>query len=111
MEHLAVVPASAGSLRRSVEILGRRSTGGALVVIVADVPSEDLSAVTSLRGRYGSPTIVQIDRSAWDPSDAIGPAPPVPVLRVPRDAPFPQTWNTYVSPRTGVRREGKECVS
>ncbi|HEY9557683.1 MAG TPA: DUF58 domain-containing protein [Acidimicrobiales bacterium] len=96
MEHLAVVPASAGSLRRSVEILGRRSTGGALVVIVADVPSEDLSAVTSLRGRYGSLTIVQIDRSAWDPSAAIGPAPSVPVLRVTRDAPFPQTWNTYV---------------
>ena len=39
MEHLAIVPAApTGSLRRSVEMLGRHSTGGALVVIVAEVP-------------------------------------------------------------------------
>ena len=48
MEHLAVVPAApTGSLRRSVEMLGRHSTGGALVVIVAEVPSDDLRAAAA----------------------------------------------------------------
>ncbi|MGQ0830139.1 MAG: DUF58 domain-containing protein [Microthrixaceae bacterium] len=99
MEHLAVVPAaSAGSLRRSVEMLARRSTGGALVIIVAQVPTEDLRGLASLRSRYGSLTIVHLDRSAWDGS-APGPPPPsagLPVLRVTRDAPFAATWNQHV---------------
>jgi uncharacterized protein (DUF58 family) len=103
MEHLAVVPASAtGSLRRSVEMLGRHSTGGALVVIVADVPTDDLRATLHLRGRYGSLTIVHIDRSAWDPVAAVGPPPAIPVLRVTRDTPFADSWNTYV--RSATRR-------
>ncbi len=98
MEHLAVVPATpAGSLRRSVEMLGRRSSGGALVVVVAEVPTEDLVAVSSLRGRYGSLTIVHLDRSASDASAPVGPAPAVPVLRVTRDAPFAAAWNAYVA--------------
>ena len=103
MEHLAVVPAApTGSLRRSVEMLGRHSTGGALVVIVAEVPNEDLRATLHLGGRYGSLTIVHIDRSAWDPGAAVGPAPAIPVLRVTRDTPFATGWNTYV--RTTTRR-------
>jgi uncharacterized protein (DUF58 family) len=101
MEHLAVVPAtSAGSLRRSVEMLGRRSSGGALVAIVAEVPGADLVAVSSLRSRYGSLTIVHVDRSAWDPSAAVGPAPTVPVLHVTRDTPFAPTWNAYARAAT-----------
>src|SRR4029079_1142882 len=83
MEHLAIVPASpAGSLRRSVEMLTRHSTGGALVIIVAEVPSDDLRATLQLRSRYGSVTVVHIDRSAWDPGAPIGPAPSIPALRV-----------------------------
>lgn len=113
MQHLAVVPASAnGSLRQSIEMLGRHSTGGALVVLVAEVPAEDLRAAARLRSRYGSLTIVQIDRSAWDPSAAVGPPPPIAVLRVTRDAPFAPTWNAFVhaagrhrgSATVGVRR-------
>lgn len=96
MEHLAVVPAaSTGSLRRSVEMLGRRSSGGALVVLLAEVPVEDLAAVSSLRSRYGSLTIVHVDRSAWDPSAAVGPPPSVPVLRITRDASFATAWTAY----------------
>ena len=103
MEHLAVVPASpTGSLRRSIEMLGRHSTGGALVVIVAEVPSEDLHAAIHLRGRYGSLTVVHIDRSAWDPGASVGPPPDVPALRVTRDAPFATVWNAYV--RSSTRR-------
>lgn len=110
MEHLAVVPAAAaGSLRRSVELLGRRSNGGALVVILAEVPVEDVRAASTLRSRYGSLTIVQVDRSAWDPSAPVGPVLPVPVLRVTRDDPFAPTWNAYVrgmGPRRGTARIG-----
>lgn len=97
MEHLAIVPASStGSLRRTVESLARRSSGGALVVVVADVPPEDLLAASSLRSRYGSLTIVLVDRSAWDPASPVGAPPAVPVLHVTRDAPFAATWTAYV---------------
>lgn len=107
MDHLAVLSASpAGSLRRSIELLGRRSTGGALVVVVADAPSDDLRAITQLVGRYGSLTVVHIDRSASDPSAPIGPAPEVPALRVTRDVPFVTAWNTYVR----VARRGRAGV-
>jgi uncharacterized protein (DUF58 family) len=97
MEHLAVLaPSPAGSLRRSIDLLGRRSTGGALVVIVAEVPVDDLRATIRLHGKYGSVTIVHIDASAWDPSASVGPPAEVPTLRVTRDAPFATTWNAYV---------------
>lgn len=96
MQHLAVVPAaSTGSLRRSVEMLGRRSSGGALVVFLAEVPVEDLTAVSRLRSRYGSLTIVQVDRSSWDPAAPVGPGPGVPVLRITRDASFATAWTAY----------------
>ena len=108
MEHLAVVPPSpAGSLRRAVDMIGRRSTGGALVVILAEVPDEDLRAAATLRSRYGSLTIVQIDRSAWDPSAAPGPSPGGALLRVTRDTPFAATWNAYVRSLTRGRGSGR----
>ena len=98
MEHLAVVPPSpTGSLRKVIDLLNRRSTGGALVVIVAHVSPEDLRATVHLHGRYGSVTVVHIDQSAWDPQAPIGPPPGVPALRVTRDAPFAATWNAYVN--------------
>lgn len=103
MEHLAVVPASStGSLRRSVDMLSRGSNGGAMVVVLADVPDEDVRATAMLRTRYGSLTIVHLDRSAWDPSAAIGAAPSAPVMRVTRDAPFAAAWNDHV--RNSSRR-------
>jgi hypothetical protein len=77
-------------------MLGRRSSGGALVAIVAEVPLEDLVAMARLRSRYGSLTIVHIDRSAWDSGAPVGPPPAAPVLRVTRNAPFAPTWDTYV---------------
>lgn len=106
MEHLAVVPAShGGSLRRAVELLGRRSMGGALVVVLADVPADDLRAAATLRSRYGSLTIVHVDRSAWDPAAPVGPVPPVPVLRVTRDTPFKAAWDRHLAAgRSGTRR-------
>ena len=104
MEHLAVVPAGhGGSLRRAIEMLGRGSTGGAVVVFVAEVPEEDLRAAASLRGRYGSLTIVHVDRSAWDPSAPVGPAPAVPVMRVTRETSFKEAWDRHLAAGRGRR--------
>jgi uncharacterized protein (DUF58 family) len=111
MEHLAVVPAAhSGSLRKSIDMIGRRSTGGALVVIVAEVPDDDVRAAATLRGRYGSLTIVHVDRSAWDPSAPVGPPPVVPALRVTRDTSFKVAWDAHLaagrarSPRLAAAR-------
>lgn len=106
MEHLAVVPAApAGSLRRAVDVLGRRSLGGALVVVLAEVPDTDLRAIAALRSRYGSLTVVQVDRSAWDPAAPIGrPSAPA-AVRITRDQPFAPTWDAHVRAlRVGGRR-------
>jgi len=98
MEHLAVVPASQGaSLRRTVELLARRSTGGALVALVPEVPEEDLRAIASLRGRYGSVTTVLIDRSASEPGAPPSPPPALPVLRVTGAVPFRQAWEAHLA--------------
>ncbi len=109
MEHLAVIPTSSGgSLRRTLELLGRGSSGGALVAVVADVPPDDLRAIASLRTRYGSVTTVHVDRSVWDPRAPVGPA-SVPgssgaALHITRDAPFVETWNAYVRAASGGGR-------
>lgn len=104
MEHLAVLPASPnGSLRRAIERLGHRSTGGSLVVIAAEAPTDDLRAALVLRGRFGSLTLVVVDRSAWDPGAPVGASPEVPALHVTRDAPFASTWNAHVARRRGRR--------
>jgi uncharacterized protein (DUF58 family) len=96
MEHLAVVqPTEGAPLREAIEGLGRRASGGALVVVVAGVDAEDLRLLSGLRARYGSLTIVHLDRSAWDPRAPVGPAPDGSVLRVTRAAPFAPTWNAH----------------
>ncbi len=96
MEHLAVLDPVAGSLTRTVGLLNGRSSGGALVAIVAAVAQEDLQKLRGLRARYGSVTIVHIDRSAWDPGAPIGAALDPTALRVTRDAPFATAWSSYV---------------
>jgi uncharacterized protein (DUF58 family) len=105
MEHLAVVPpTSNANLRRVVESLARRSTGGALVVVLAEVPDDDLRAVAALRGRYGSVTIVQIDRSSADASAPEGTPSPLAIglggVRVTRTAPFAASWDEHVLRRS-----------
>jgi uncharacterized protein (DUF58 family) len=96
MEHLAVVePAGDGTLHAALEVLGRRGSGGALVVVVAQVDAEDLRTLAGLRARYGSVTVVHFDRSAWEPRAPIGPAVDGSVLRITREAPFAPTWNAH----------------
>ena len=110
MEHLAVLAPTEGSLTRTVALLSGRSSGGALVAIVAAVPAADLQVLRGLRARYGSVTIVHVDRSAWDPAAPVGPALDPTALRVTRDAPFATAWSAYVRmvgngrSRIGARR-------
>ena len=77
------------------------STGGSLVVITAEAPTDDLRAALVLRGRYGSLTLVVVDRSAWDAGAPVGAPPEVPALHITRDAPFAATWNAHVARRRG----------
>jgi hypothetical protein len=61
--------------------------------------------MTRLRTRYGSVSIVQVDRSAWDPSVRVPPqrAPGVNV-RISRDEPFVPTWNRAMAALATRRR-------
>jgi uncharacterized protein (DUF58 family) len=61
LEHLAVVEAAGtASLRAMLELL-KKGSGGALVVIVASVPGDEMSAIARLGRRYGSLTVVKVD--------------------------------------------------
>jgi uncharacterized protein (DUF58 family) len=100
LEHLAVVPPSGSAdLRRSIEALQRNARGGALVIVLAAVPEDDLVLAGSLRTRYGSLTIVHLDRSCWDPDAPVATGSPGTTLRVTRDQPFRTAWNAYVRTR------------
>jgi uncharacterized protein (DUF58 family) len=108
MEHLAVVRATNGAnLRRSLDAVSRRSSGGALVVVLAEAPDDDLRAVAPVRSRYGSLTLVQVDRSSWDPSAPSAPASPAAarlgVVQITRDQPLPAAWDAHLA-RRSLRR-------
>lgn len=105
MEYLAVVrTVAAGSLRRSLGALP--TGGGALVAVMANVPQGELDTVCSLRGRFGSLTVVHLDptdgpRTARVSSAAVVFA-KVRVVRVGPDARFADEWNRVI--RSGRQR-------
>ena len=69
MEHLASVEATnEAAFQRVLDRLARGAPGGALVVVVALVGQAELERLARLRPRFGSLSIVQFDRSSWDPS-------------------------------------------
>lgn len=112
MEHLACLEAGHDTAwRRVLDRLARSSTGGALVVVAAEVAPDELDALARLRGRFGAVTIVRFDRSSWDPLTEPAPGRVEPgVLLVTRDRPFPVAWSQRVGPRrvepTGWRPSG-----
>jgi uncharacterized protein (DUF58 family) len=101
MEHLATVEATgAGTLRGMVEAVGRDGTSGALVVVVATIADSELTALRSARGRHGSLSVVQFDRSCWEPGRGSAPSTPSPgLVVVTGDRPFPDAWNRAMHPR------------
>lgn len=101
MEHLAVVErSSSGSLRRVLDLVSR-SGGGDLVLVVAELPEPELSAVARLRGRFGSFTLVRFHRSSYEPSvPAPAPAALNPALvEATSERPFATAWNDVVARR------------
>src|SRR5581483_6439493 len=103
MEYLATVhPTSGGTLRGAVDSLTIGSHAGALVAIVGAVGDTELAALGRLRREMSFVTIVQFHQSAWDAgvaSDGGGLVAPG-VLRVTRDVPFRDAWNTAFHHRT-----------
>jgi uncharacterized protein (DUF58 family) len=101
MEHLATVAATgAGTLRGMVDAVGRDGTSGALVVVVASIAESELTALRSARGRHGSLTVVQFDRSCWEPTHTVAAGAASPgLVRATRELSFADAWNRAMHPR------------
>ncbi len=101
MEHLAVVQATpGGTLCGALDALRRSGAGGHLVVIVANLAPAELDSVAQLSPSFGALTVLQFERSSWDPSapaptSRLGPS----VLRVTRERPFVDAWNQAMARR------------
>ncbi|MGY6500228.1 MAG: DUF58 domain-containing protein [Acidimicrobiales bacterium] len=104
LEYLATVPvSSATGLGRILDSLSRTSHGGALVVISGLLDSHDRLRLDALRPRFTTVTIVDVDRSAWDPSapepdPGAGPGRQRDIT-VTRSQPFAAGWNRAMSSR------------
>ena len=86
---------------RLASVLGglrRAGNAGAMVaVITANVPGDEVERLGRLRGRFGSLSLVLIERSAWEPDATALPSRVSPsvttLVRVTRDQPFAVAWN------------------
>jgi hypothetical protein len=110
LEHLASVQATnEANYRRVIDRLARSSTGGALVVVVAMMPPNELEQVLRLGSRFGSLRIVQFDPSSWGSTGPIGTGAPTreSVIRVSASMPFATAWNRSVRPD---RRRARRAV-
>jgi uncharacterized protein (DUF58 family) len=103
LEHLAVIDAAgSASLRTMVDLL-HRDGGGALVVVLAQTTSAELSNVTRLRRRFGSLVVVQVDSSegALRAPAPLGSA--ATLLRVTPATPFGDAWDRAIAASRPVR--------
>ncbi len=99
LEYLASVQATNESnYRRVLDRLTRSSTGGALVVVVASVPADDLERLVRLRKRFGSLTIVQFDPSSWGATGPTQTTRREGIISVTADRPFATAWNAVIRP-------------
>jgi len=99
MEHLASVEATnEAAFQRVLDRLARGAPGGALVVVVALAGQAELERLARLRPRFGALTIVQFDRSSWDPSVTPGRSSGRGVITITGEAGFADTWNRTVHP-------------
>jgi uncharacterized protein (DUF58 family) len=102
LEHLAGAGRDSGDLLRVLATVRREGSGGLSVVTTAGAPATDLSAVSSLRSRYGTAALVLFERSAWAPDVAPVTGRPVPpgshLVRVTTDRGFPGAWGAVFGP-------------
>jgi uncharacterized protein (DUF58 family) len=125
MEHLASVEATNDSgFQLVLDRLTRSAAGGALVIVVALVSPGDLDRMARLRRRFGSLTVVQFDRSAWEPgaAPAQGGLGGAAMMRITGAASFAETWNqagrpsrrpamSWSAPGTAAARAAAEAAS
>jgi hypothetical protein len=68
-----------------------------VAVVTASLPGEELGRLGRLRGRFGSLSLVLIERSAWEPDATALPSRPSPsvttLVRVTGEEPFAAAWN------------------
>jgi hypothetical protein len=107
LEHLAVIDAAGSASLRTMLDLLNRSGGGALVVVVAQTTSAELSGVTRLRRRFGSLTVVQVAGASGDSRAPVPAGGSATLLRVGPGAPFGEVWDRAIAAskpgRTPVR--------
>jgi uncharacterized protein (DUF58 family) len=120
LEHLARMTASNDAgFRRMLDSLARTSTGGALVVVGADLAPTDVERIARLRRRFGSVTLVKFDPASYGATGPMATPPPARegVLRI-ATAPFAATWDQafardrprrrWVRPDAGAGRAGPD---
>jgi hypothetical protein len=97
LEHLAVIDAAGSASLRTMLDLLNRSGGGALVVIVAQTTSAELSGVTRLRRRFGSLTVVQVDGAEGGARAPVPAGGSTTLLRVGPTTPFGEVWDRAIA--------------
>lgn len=102
LEHLATVDSvPVGTFRPMMTNLAKTGGGGALVVIVANAPEPELAGIARLQAAFGWLTLVEFDRSAWDP--AASPRHALATtrhIRIARDLDFAGAWNQAMKARS-----------
>lgn len=111
LEHLAGIKLDRRThLTPVLAALRRQGTGGALAVVTtAGAPSSDLDGVARMRSRYGSITLVLLERSLLDRSSHARRQPPTPVppighlVRVTADKRFLAAWSEAIRASASTR--------
>jgi uncharacterized protein (DUF58 family) len=100
MEYLATVELSGtASMRAVIEALARSASGGALVVVVAAVPSAEMDALLRLRRRFSSVTVVAFgERPKTEPRYTSRDG-STNVIVVGKDQSFADEWDAAMRPR------------
>jgi uncharacterized protein (DUF58 family) len=107
LEHLAVIDAAgSASLRTMIDLL-QRTGGGALVAVVGDTASAELTSVARLRRRFGSLVVVQTSSGpASKPPAAAAGSPPM--ARVTPATKLPDVWDRAIAAgKAGVAPAGE----
>jgi uncharacterized protein (DUF58 family) len=110
LEHLASVQATnEANYRRVIDRLARSSTGGALVVVVALMPANELEQVARLRNRFGSLRIVQFEPSSWGSTGPVTDRRPARegTIRVTAATTFADAWNRAIRPQQRADRRAQ----
>ena len=100
MEYLATVELSGtASMRAVIEALARSASGGALVVVVAAVPSAEMDALLRLRRRFSSVTVVAFGERPKAEPRFMSRDGSTSVIVVGKDQSFADEWDAAMRPR------------